>query len=94
MGAGGRANLPDAPPVGVQNGKSIKARRARSAKDDLKVLKSLWLSSTNGKDHAERLEAFYGPQAEACALRHLILFPAAPPCLQGAATLPIPPCRP
>ena len=30
------------------------------------VLKSIWFSKVSGDDHAERLESFYGPQAELC----------------------------
>ena len=68
MGAGGRGNLSDGIESGVspKTSPTIRSKRRRSAKDDLKVLKSLWLNKANGKDHAERLEAFYGPQAEAC----------------------------
>ena len=70
MGAGGRGDLSSDPPAsGVveQQNTTVRSKRRRSPKDDLLVLKSLWLSRANGKDHAERLEAFYGPQAKACA---------------------------
>eukprot|EP00210_Caulerpa_lentillifera_P002059 g1974.t1 len=36
-----------------------------SVKRDLKVLKSIWFSKSQGTSHAERLEAFYSPQASA-----------------------------
>lgn len=68
MGAGGRGDLSSDPPAsGVveQQNTTVRSKRRRSPKDDLLVLKSLWLSRANGKDHAERLEAFYGPQAKA-----------------------------
>ena len=38
-------------------------------KDDLSTLRHLWfsqLSKRRGNGHAERLEAFYGPQAASC----------------------------
>jgi len=34
-------------------------------KQDLSVLRSIWLKPLAGKDHADRLENFYGPQASA-----------------------------
>lgn len=37
-----------------------------NVKDDLTVLRHLWFSKSKGDDHAQRLESFYGPQAEAC----------------------------
>ena len=39
---------------------------ASSFKDDMVVLKNIWFGSKSGKDHAARLESFYGPQASAC----------------------------
>lgn len=47
-------------------GSSGKLRRISSVADDLLVLKSIWFNKASGDDHAERLENFYGPQAEAC----------------------------
>ena len=45
---------------------SGKLKRVSSVADDLLVLKSIWFNKASGDDHAERLENFYGPQAEAC----------------------------
>jgi len=45
---------------------SGKLKRISSVADDLLVLKSIWFNKASGDDHAERLENFYGPQAEAC----------------------------
>ena len=68
MGAGG-----DAYPYGQHQ----LVRRIRSSdkllkfggvKDDLIVLKSIWLNKASGQDHASRLESFYGPQAHACKI--------------------------
>ena len=63
MGAGG-----DARPVRLV--KRIKSsdrlRKIEGVKNDLIVLKSIWLNKASGQDHASRLEAFYGPQAHAC----------------------------
>jgi betaine lipid synthase len=39
-----------------------------NVKNDLIVLKNIWFNSAQGADHAARLDAFYGPQAEACEL--------------------------
>ena len=41
-------------------------KMASSFKDDMVVLKNIWFGSKSGKDHAARLESFYGPQAQAC----------------------------
>lgn len=67
MGAGG-----DGRPLANGNG----MRRATSIdklkqlglgiSDDLTVLKSIWFNKPSGKDHAQRLENFYSPQAHAC----------------------------
>ncbi|EIE24752.1 diacylglyceryl-N,N,N-trimethylhomoserine synthesis protein [Coccomyxa subellipsoidea C-169] len=46
-------------------GSSGKLKRISSVADDLLVLKSIWFNKASGDDHAERLENFYGPQAEA-----------------------------
>ncbi|KAK9817757.1 hypothetical protein WJX72_001701 [[Myrmecia] bisecta] len=40
-------------------------KRIGSVKDDLIVLRSIWFNKASGTDHAERLEAFYSPQAHA-----------------------------
>lgn len=66
MGAGG-----DARPVkGGRLVKRIKSsdrlRKIEGVKNDLIVLKSIWLNKASGQDHAARLESFYGPQAHAC----------------------------
>ena len=63
MGAGG-----DARPQG-QVLKRVGSGKAKldNVKNDLKVLKSIWLNRVSGDDHAERLESFYGPQAAECA---------------------------
>jgi hypothetical protein len=66
MGAGG-----DARPYGQNKlvkriRSSDKLRKFGSVKDDLIVLKSIWLNKASGQDHAARLESFYGPQAHAC----------------------------
>lgn len=45
---------------------SGKLKKISSVADDLLVLKSIWFNKASGDDHAERLENFYGPQAEAC----------------------------
>ena len=45
---------------------SGKLKSISSVADDLLVLKSIWFNKASGDDHAERLENFYGPQAEAC----------------------------
>ena len=45
---------------------SGKLKSITSVADDLLVLKSIWFNKASGDDHAERLENFYGPQAEAC----------------------------
>lgn len=54
---------------------------AQSTKDDLTTLRHLWFSNLAGskksKDHAARLEQFYGPQAASCELRGLPFFFAA-----------------
>ena len=68
MGAGG-----DARPYGQRHlikriGSSEKLRKFSGVKDDLIVLKSIWLNKASGQDHASRLESFYGPQAHACKL--------------------------
>ncbi|DBB17356.1 hypothetical protein WJX82_002206 [Trebouxia sp. C0006] len=65
MGAGG-----DARPYGQNKlvkriRSSDKLRKFGSVKDDLIVLKSIWLNKASGQDHAARLESFYGPQAHA-----------------------------
>ncbi|CAL5226880.1 g9753 [Coccomyxa viridis] len=44
---------------------SGKLKSITSVADDLLVLKSIWFNKASGDDHAERLENFYGPQAEA-----------------------------
>ena len=54
---------------------SGKLKSITSVADDLFVLKSIWFNKASGDDHAERLESFYGPQAEACKL-----LPAMPVC--------------
>ena len=54
---------------------SGKLKSITSVADDLLVLKSIWFNKASGDDHAERLESFYGPQAEACKL-----LPAMPVC--------------
>lgn len=46
---------------------SGKLKRISSVADDLLVLRSIWFNKASGDDHAERLENFYGPQAQACA---------------------------
>ena len=46
---------------------SSSSQKLCSITDDLKVLKSIWLTKASGSDHQERLENFYGPQADACA---------------------------
>ena len=66
MGAGG-----DAYPYGQHQlvrriRSSDKLRKFGGVKDDLIVLKSIWLNKASGQDHASRLESFYGPQAHAC----------------------------
>ena len=63
MGAGG-----DARPVRLVKRikSSDKLRKIEGVKNDLIVLKSIWLNKASGQDHASRLEAFYGPQAHAC----------------------------
>lgn len=66
MGAGG-----DARPYGQNKlvkriRSSDKLRKFGGVKDDLIVLKSIWLNKASGSDHAARLESFYGPQAHAC----------------------------
>ena len=48
---------------------SGKLKSISSVADDLLVLKSIWFNKASGDDHAERLENFYGPQAEACKCR-------------------------
>ena len=68
MGAGG-----DARPIRTNRlVKRIKSsdrlRKIEGVKNDLIVLKSIWLNKSSGQDHASRLEAFYGPQAHACKL--------------------------
>lgn len=64
MGRGGDA--------GVLHRKPSMLRRTASSfsnlKQDLSVLRSIWLKPLAGKDHADRLENFYGPQASACTL--------------------------
>lgn len=45
---------------------SDRLRKLGGVKDDLIVLKSIWLNKASGQDHASRLESFYGPQAHAC----------------------------
>ena len=37
-------------------------------KDDVTCLKSMWFAKGGGTTHAERLDNFYKPQAEECAL--------------------------
>eukprot|EP00898_Chlorokybus_atmophyticus_P007323 jgi/Chlat1/7592/Chrsp63S07076 len=39
--------------------------RLRSFRDDMAVLRAIWLKPASGDDHKARLESFYGPQAHA-----------------------------
>ena len=57
---------------------SGKLKSITSVADDLLVLKSIWFNKASGDDHAERLENFYGPQAEACESGSTM--PVANPC--------------
>ena len=66
---------------------SGKLKSITSVADDLLVLKSIWFNKASGDDHAERLESFYGPQAEACKL-----LPAMPVCSDWHAP-PLDPLR-
>ena len=38
-------------------------------KKDLTVLKTMWFAKSRGDSHADRLETFYAPQADACSTR-------------------------
>jgi len=49
-------------------------KKISSVADDLLVLKSIWFNKASGEDHAERLENFYGPQAQACEFCRSIEF--------------------
>ena len=46
------------------------AQRSLAArlKDDVTCLKSMWFAKGGGETHAERLDNFYKPQAQECAL--------------------------
>lgn len=44
--------------------------------DDVTCLKSMWFAKGGGDNHAERLDSFYKPQAEQCALLSYSLQPA------------------
>eukprot|EP00959_Pyramimonas_sp_CCMP1952_P061477 1284756-Pyramimonas_sp.AAC.1 len=70
MGRGGDA-------CGVVRQQNMLRRTASSfsnLKQDLSVLKSIWLKPLTGADHATRLENFYGPQAGACASHSTHIF--------------------
>ena len=46
-------------------------KRIDDVKDDLQVLKSIWFHPLKKSGtHAERLDAFYAPQARQCTLQH------------------------
>ena len=69
MGAGGDARPYAQNKLVRRIRSSDKLRKFGGVKDDLIVLKSIWLNKASGQDHASRLESFYGPQAHACKLR-------------------------
>lgn len=68
MGAGGEARPYEQHQLIKRIRSSEKLRKFEGVKDDLIVLKSIWLNKASGEDHASRLESFYGPQAHACKL--------------------------
>lgn len=48
--------------------RSKKSGTFANLKNDLMCLKTMWFSKARGATHKDRLESFYEPQAEACAL--------------------------
>jgi hypothetical protein len=70
MGRGGEKLITEVQPAGLVRRNSWSFGKLTDLKDDLSTLRHLWFSNLkpkSGKDHAARLEAFYGPQAAACA---------------------------
>jgi hypothetical protein len=66
MGKGGDGLQAPVKKSGLLKRVSSSSQKLVSITDDLKVLKSIWLTKASGSDHKERLDNFYGPQADAC----------------------------
>ena len=73
MGRGGEKSVPaEVEPLMRRNSWSFGGLKGLAdLKDDLTTLRHLWFSQlgSKSKDHATRLEQFYGPQAAACEQR-------------------------